>query len=114
MLICTVVHRAPAAGEVQQASADLVKNWGKLKEQWVTAEQRASERFFSRTFEPMPRRARTAAAAAAAGGTAPKLGCAALRRGRRSVVRGHVIVRLWHASRTSEGVVMRRMGGVLV
>lgn len=48
---------------MQQASADLVKNWGKLGEQWVLAEQRASERFFSRTFEPMPRAKKRAAAA---------------------------------------------------
>ncbi|EIE20795.1 FAD/NAD(P)-binding domain-containing protein [Coccomyxa subellipsoidea C-169] len=55
--------RSPAAGAVQQASVDLVKNWGKLGEQWVLAEQRASERFFSRTFEPMPRAKKRAAAA---------------------------------------------------
>ncbi|KAK9901587.1 hypothetical protein WJX75_003519 [Coccomyxa subellipsoidea] len=55
--------RSAAAGEVQQASADLVKSWGKLGEQWVVAEQRASERFFSRTFEPMPRARKRAAAA---------------------------------------------------
>ncbi|CAL8467996.1 g7534 [Coccomyxa elongata] len=57
--------RSPAAGEVQKASADLVKNWGKLGEQWVLAEQRASEHFFSRTFEPMPRAKKRAAAARA-------------------------------------------------
>ena len=48
------VHpRAPQAGEVQQASADLVALWGKNKEQWITSEARASERFFSRTWAPL-------------------------------------------------------------
>ncbi len=47
------MFRAPAAGAVQKASADLVANWGKLAEKWVLAEQRASEQFFSREFAPL-------------------------------------------------------------
>ncbi len=46
-------RRAPAAGAVQKASADLVRNWGRLAEKWVLAEQRASEQFFSREFAPL-------------------------------------------------------------
>ena len=52
-LILYGMHRAPAAGAVQKASADLVANWGKLAEKWVLAEQRASEQFFSREFAPL-------------------------------------------------------------
>ena len=44
---------------------DLVKTWGKQREQWVKAEQRASEQFFSRTFEPMPKVKRGPAASIA-------------------------------------------------
>ena len=58
--------RAPAAGEVQAASVALAKQWGKLQEQWVVAEMRASEQFFSRTFEPMPRAASSRKGAARA------------------------------------------------
>ncbi|KAK9845839.1 hypothetical protein WJX81_003900 [Elliptochloris bilobata] len=43
--------RAPAAGAVQKASADLVRCWGRLAEKWVLAEQRASEAFFSREYQ---------------------------------------------------------------
>ena len=42
-----ILSRAPAAGAVQKASADLVRSWGRLAEKWVLAEQRASEAFFS-------------------------------------------------------------------
>ena len=48
-------HRRGPAGEVQKKSAELVKMWGKLKEPRGPVDQRASEKFFSRTFEPMPR-----------------------------------------------------------
>ena len=51
-----LVRRGPA-GEVQRKSAELVKLWGKLKEPRGPVDQRASEKFFSRTFEPMPRAA---------------------------------------------------------
>ena len=52
------MSRAPAAGAVQKASADLVRNWGRLAEKWVLAEQRASEAFFSREFAPLVPRGR--------------------------------------------------------
>ena len=42
---------------MQKASADLVRNWGRLAEKWVLAEQRASEAFFSREFAPLCRAA---------------------------------------------------------
>ena len=43
---------------MQKASADLVRNWGRLAEKWVLAEQRASEAFFSREFAPLVPRGR--------------------------------------------------------
>ena len=43
---------------MQKASADLVRNWGRLAEKWVLAEQRASEAFFSREFAPLVSRGR--------------------------------------------------------
>ncbi len=50
------MFRAPRATEVQAASAALVKRWGKQKGALaVKEEQRESERFFSQTFERMPR-----------------------------------------------------------
>jgi hypothetical protein len=50
------LFRAPRATEVQAASAALVKRWGKQKGALaVKEEQRESERFFSQTFERMPR-----------------------------------------------------------
>ena len=52
VLLC----RGPRAGEVQRASAALVKKWGKQKGALaVKEEQRESERFFSQTFEPLMR-----------------------------------------------------------
>ncbi len=50
-----MLRRRGPAGEVQKKSAELVKMWGKLKEPRGPVDQRASEKFFSRTFEPMPR-----------------------------------------------------------
>jgi hypothetical protein len=60
---------------VQAASVALAKQWGKLQEQWVTAEMRASEQFFSRTFEPMPRARRQPAPVQASSARPLRGGC---------------------------------------
>jgi hypothetical protein len=50
------------AAEVQEISTGLVNKWGKQRgAPAVKEEQRGSERFFSKTFERMPRVQRSAA-----------------------------------------------------
>ncbi|KAK9808815.1 hypothetical protein WJX72_004188 [[Myrmecia] bisecta] len=49
--------REPMASAVQQASADIVKGWAERKSDAFEVEQQASEKFFSRTFTPMPQSA---------------------------------------------------------